>query len=59
MPTGRLELPRPKSLVPKTSASTNSARWAKGSQGLRYCWFTTLTEKVAHLVMVLDALDKA
>ena len=28
MPTGGLEPPRPKPLEPKSSASTNSARWA-------------------------------
>ena len=31
MPTARLELAQPKSLVPKTSASTNSARWAEAN----------------------------
>ena len=30
MPTGGLEPPRPESLEPKSSASTNSARWACG-----------------------------
>lgn len=29
MPTAGLEPAQPKSLVPKTSASTNSARWAR------------------------------
>ena len=43
MPTARLELAQPKSLVPKTSASTNSARWAEANPIHRPRMATTST----------------
>ena len=43
MPTARLELAQPKSLVPKTSASTNSARWAEANPKHRPRMATTST----------------